>query len=62
MSKQTGTRNIDLSHFFLAKNGIQFRPLCLYIHAQNGKVEKKHIHFVELGLTLLAEANMPLFF
>ena len=46
----------------LQKLGIHFRHLCPHAHYQNGKAERKHRHIVELGLTLLAQANMPLRF
>ena len=42
--------------------GIGFRHPCPYTHEQNGKVERKHRHIVETGLTLLAQASLPLKF
>ncbi|GAU51364.1 hypothetical protein TSUD_383580 [Trifolium subterraneum] len=42
--------------------GIQFRMSCPYTSQQNGRAERKHRHIAELGLTLLAQANMPLSF
>jgi histone deacetylase 1/2 len=42
--------------------GIQFRMSCLYTSQQNGRAERKHRHIAELGLTLLAQAKMPMFF
>ncbi|XP_048335502.2 retrovirus-related Pol polyprotein from transposon RE2 isoform X1 [Ziziphus jujuba] len=45
---------------YLSKFGIVFRHPCPYIHTQNGKVERKHRHLVELGLCLLAQAHMSL--
>ena len=47
---------------FLTQLGIQFRHSCPYAHNQNGRAERKHRHIVELGLTLLAQASMPLQF
>ena len=47
---------------FLKSNGIGFRTSCAYTHQQNGVPERKHRHVVETGLTLLAQANMPLIF
>ena len=44
---------------FYNQNGIIFRHSCPYTHHQNGLVERKHRHIVELGMTLLAKANMP---
>ncbi|TXG62656.1 hypothetical protein EZV62_009650 [Acer yangbiense] len=47
---------------FLKQNGITFRTSCAYTHQQNGVPERKHRHVVETGLTLLAQAQMPLTF
>lgn len=33
-----------------------------YTHQQNGSAERKHHHVVEMGLALLANANMPICF
>ena len=44
---------------FLSQNGIKFRHSCPYTHHQNGLVERKHRHIIELPLTLLAQANLP---
>ncbi|MCH87925.1 retrovirus-related Pol polyprotein from transposon TNT 1-94, partial [Trifolium medium] len=35
---------------------------CPHTHHQNGSVERKHRHVVETGLTLLAQAHLPLKF
>jgi transposase InsO family protein len=45
---------------FLARNGIAHRLSCPHTHQQNGSVERKHRHIVETGLSLLANASMPL--
>lgn len=42
---------------FLDKEGITTRQSCLYLHDQNGKVERKHKHVVKTGLTLLAQVK-----
>ncbi|MCI01597.1 retrovirus-related pol polyprotein from transposon tnt 1-94, partial [Trifolium medium] len=42
------------------ESGIQFRMSCPYTSQQNGRAERKHRHVTELGLTLLAQAKMPL--
>ena len=44
---------------FLNQNEIHFRHSCPYTHQQNSLVERKHRRIVELGLTLLAQANLP---
>ena len=55
-------------------NGVEYKPLipiaqssgmlirytCPYTSVQNGRAERKHRHVVEMGLTLLAQAHMPL--
>lgn len=40
--------------------GIQFRMSCPYTSQQNGRAERKHRHIAEFGMTLLAQAKMPL--
>nr|KYP75335.1 Retrovirus-related Pol polyprotein from transposon TNT 1-94 [Cajanus cajan] len=47
---------------YLAQNGIQHRLICPHTHHQNGIVERKHRHIVELGLTMLAQAHLPMQF
>lgn len=42
--------------------GVISRKLCPYKSAQNGRAERKHRHVIETGLTLLAQASMPLSF
>lgn len=44
----------------LKQHGILFWLSCPYTYQQNGKAERKHRHLVEMGLTLLAQASMPL--
>ena len=44
----------------LEKCGIEFRHSCPHTSSQNGRAERKHRHIVETGLTLLAQAKMPL--
>ncbi|KAK4269211.1 hypothetical protein QN277_022399 [Acacia crassicarpa] len=45
----------------LAENsGIIMRFTCPYTSPQNGRAERKHRHIVEMGLTLLAQAKIPL--
>uniref|UniRef100_A0A803NKT0 Integrase catalytic domain-containing protein n=1 Tax=Cannabis sativa TaxID=3483 RepID=A0A803NKT0_CANSA len=41
---------------FLSDQGIVFKQPCPHSHAQNGRVERKHRHITETGLTLLAQA------
>lgn len=42
--------------------GIQSWYSCPYTSAQNRRVGRKHRHITEMGLTLLAQAAMPLKF
>jgi histone deacetylase 1/2 len=50
-----------LSSFF-TRMGISHHVSCPHAHQQNGAAERKHRHIVEVGLTLLAHASMPLKF
>ena len=45
---------------YLKREGITLRHSCPYLHEQNGKIQRKHRHIVEIALTLLAQAKMPL--
>jgi hypothetical protein len=47
---------------FLKQIGIAHHVSCPHAHQQNGSVERKHRHIVEIGLALLAKATMPLKF
>jgi transposase InsO family protein len=47
---------------FFKRIGIVHRVSCPHAHQQNGSAERKHRHIVEMGLTLLAHASMPLKF
>lgn len=49
----------SLVHFF-KKFGIDHRVSCPHTSQQNGVVERKHRHIVDTGLSLLAQAHMPL--
>lgn len=47
-------------HALCGSLGIQSRFSCPYTSVQNGRAERKHRHIVETGLTLIAQAWMPL--
>jgi histone deacetylase 1/2 len=47
---------------FFQKIGITHHVSCTHAHQQNGSAERKHRHIVEVGLSLLANASMPLKF
>jgi histone deacetylase 1/2 len=47
---------------FFTKVGITHLVSCPHAHQQNGAAERKHRHIVEVGLSLLAQAHMPLKF
>lgn len=49
-------------HSFFTKIGISHHVSCPHAHQQNGSAERKHRHIVEVGLSLLAQARMPLKF
>lgn len=44
---------------YLVSAGISLRLSCPHSHAQNGTVERKHRHVVEMGLALLAHSAIP---
>jgi hypothetical protein len=41
---------------------VSYRLSCPHTHHQNGTMERKHSHLVEMGLALLAHASVPLNF
>jgi histone deacetylase 1/2 len=47
---------------FFSQVGIIHHVSCPHAHQQNGVIERKHRHIVEVGLSLLAHASMPLKF
>jgi hypothetical protein len=47
---------------FFTKIGISHQVSCPHTHQQNGSAKRKHRHIVEVGLSLLARASMPLKF
>jgi IS30 family transposase len=47
-------------HTFFQQVGISRHVACPYAHQQNGSAERKRHHIVEVGLSLLAHASMPL--
>jgi hypothetical protein len=50
-----------LNNFF-SKIGIVHHVSCPHTHQQNGSAERKYRHIVEVGLSLLSHATMPLKF
>jgi len=54
-----GGEYTKLRHHF-ASHSIHHRITCPHTHQQNGSVERKHRHIVEMGLTLLAHCSVPL--
>lgn len=53
-----GTEFKGLTKLF-QENGIVHRISCPYTPEQNGTVERKHRHIVEVGLSLLAQSGLP---
>jgi len=47
---------------FFQRIGIAHHVSCPHAHQQNGSAERKHRHIVEMGLSLLAHASLPLKF
>lgn len=56
-----GSEYKSLVNYFKDK-GIVHRTTCPYTSEQNDIAERKHRHIVESGLTLLAQASLPLKF
>jgi histone deacetylase 1/2 len=56
-----GGEYVKLNHFFQTQ-GISHHVSCPHAHQQNGSAERKHRHIVEVGLSVLANASMPLKF
>lgn len=54
-----GTEYKPLYHF-LSTLGIVRNHSCPHTHQQQGRVERKHRHVVDVGLSLLAQSKMPL--
>jgi len=44
---------------FFQTIGIHHRLICPHTHEQNGTVERRHRHIVEIGLTLLGQCKAP---
>jgi len=53
---------MDLSKNFVVRYGINHRLICSHTRLQNGVVERKRRHIVDLGLTLLHHISLPLQF
>jgi hypothetical protein len=51
----------SLNSFFI-KHDISHLVSCPHAQQQNGPTERKHRHIVDIGLSLLAHASMPLKF
>lgn len=47
---------------YLASIGVVHRLICPHTHHQNGVIERKHRHIVDMGLSLLSQASLPLSF
>jgi hypothetical protein len=47
---------------FFTEHGISHLVSYPHAHQQNGPAERKHCHIVDVGLSLLAHASMPLKF
>jgi hypothetical protein len=47
---------------FFTRIGVSHLVCCPHTHQQNGAAERKHLHIIEVGLSLLSHASMPLNF
>jgi len=61
MQTDWGGEYQSLNSFF-KRIGVAHHVSCPHAHQQNGSAERKHRHIVEVGLSLLAHASMPLKF
>jgi len=61
MQTDWGGEYQSLNSFF-KRIGVAHHVSCPHAHQQNGLAERKHRHIVEVGLSLLAHASMPLKF
>ena len=52
--------NTNFSLKFLSELGIQHRLIYPHTCHQNGVIERKHMHIVDMGLILLSQVAMPL--
>ncbi|KAK9190783.1 hypothetical protein WN943_019393 [Citrus x changshan-huyou] len=59
--RDNGTEFKVLNSFF-AENGIEFQASCVDTPQQNGCVERKHRHLLNVGRALRFQANLPLNF
>ncbi|KAL4569482.1 hypothetical protein LXL04_025120 [Taraxacum kok-saghyz] len=63
MGQKRSKIKIDLTEIwvvtFFSSLGIIHRVSCPHTSEQNGTVERRHRHVVEIGLTLLAQSNVP---
>ena len=62
LSSPTGVESKKALNSFFSRIGIAHLVSCPHAHQQNGAAERKHRHIVEMGLSLLAHASMPLKF
>jgi len=46
-------------HTYFTEIGIQYRISCPHTSQQNGSVERKHRHIIEMGLSLLSHSYVP---
>jgi hypothetical protein len=58
--KVIGGGGYEKLNSFFTKIGISHQVSCPHAHQQNGSTERKHRHIIEVGLSLLVGASMPL--
>lgn len=62
LSNQTRGGEYEKLNSFFQKVGITHLVFCPHAHQQNGAAKRKHRHIIEVGLSLLSHASMPLKF
>ena len=55
-------KNFIVLNLFINESGIQHRFTCPHTHKQNGVTERKHRHIVDMGLSMLFAASLPMNF
>lgn len=53
---------LSMQIFFFSNNGIEFQQFCVYTPQQNGFVERKHHHILQIACALHFHSHLPITF